>query len=318
MRPTRRPRSLLAAGPVAAALLLGAGTLAGCDGLGAGPDERPAGGTHRTGASGSTAPAEPTGSDPSDPPSEGTSGSTDTVTVPVYFVGDTPAGSRLFREFRRVPADDPLGAALDLAASGEALDPDYRTLLPGGDFDGSGVTATGPVSIPLPDDSWTRPPAGASGSEALLGLQQLVYTAQGVLQTRAPLTFTDASGAATQVLGVASEDGFTAADPLRTLALVSITQPEQGQTVADRFTASGVASSFEANVPWEVRDSSGAVVLHGAATAEGWMDKLYPWQVEVDVSSLEPGTYTFLARTDDPSDGEGPGATEDTKTISVG
>jgi hypothetical protein len=48
------------------------------------------------------------------------------------------------------------------------------------------------------------------------------------------------------------------------------------------------------------------------------MDKLYPWQATVDVSSLSPGTYTFVASTDDPSDGEGSGPTRDTKTITVG
>ena len=29
------------------------------------------------------------------------------------------------------------------------------------------------------------------------------------------------------------------------------------------------------------------------------MGKLYPWQASIDVSSLEPGDYTFVARTDD-------------------
>ena len=47
------------------------------------------------------------------------------------------------------------------------------------------------------------------------------------------------------------------------------------------------------------------------------MDKLYPWTAEVDVSGLAPGTYTFVAMTDDPSGGEGAGPTEDTKTIVV-
>ena len=68
---------------------------------------------------------------------------------------------------------------------------------------------------------------------------------------------------------------------------------------------------------WEVRDSGGGAVLEGFTTAEGWMDKLYPWTAEVDVSGLAPGTYTFVALTDDPSDGEGRGPTEDTKTITV-
>jgi hypothetical protein len=35
------------------------------------------------------------------------------------------------------------------------------------------------------------------------------------------------------------------------------------------------------------------------------------------VSGLAPGTYSFVALTDDPSGGEGPGPTEDSKTIIV-
>ncbi len=48
------------------------------------------------------------------------------------------------------------------------------------------------------------------------------------------------------------------------------------------------------------------------------MDKLYPWETEIDVSSLEPGTYTFVALTDDPTGGgEGLGPMYDTRTIVV-
>jgi hypothetical protein len=236
-------------------------------------------------------------------------------TVPVYFVGDTPQGPRLYREFRRVDSPASVAAALDVAASGDALDPDYRTLLPSGTFEDG--TYDESIAIPLPDDSWTRLPAGMSEADALLAIQQIVYTAQGVLQTRSPVVFTDADGNQTQIFGVASEDGFTAADPIRTLALVSVTAPESGSTVSGTFTASGVSSSFEATTPWEIRDPSGTVVKKGSATAEGWMDKLYPWQTDVDVSGLEPGQYTFVAMTDDPSSGEGPGPTVDTKAITV-
>jgi hypothetical protein len=35
------------------------------------------------------------------------------------------------------------------------------------------------------------------------------------------------------------------------------------------------------------------------------------------VSGLAPGTYSFVAMTDDPSGGEGGGPTEDSKTFTV-
>ena len=53
------------------------------------------------------------------------------------------------------------------------------------------------------------------------------------------------------------------------------------------------------------------------ATAEGWMDKLYPWKADIDVSRLPAGDYTFVAMTDDPSGGEGLGPFTDTRTIIV-
>ncbi|WP_395692802.1 Gmad2 immunoglobulin-like domain-containing protein [Nocardioides sp.] len=289
-------RRALAAALVTAAVL---GT-AGCGSDTSAGDQEPASGPTRHHGS------------PSGPSSPSSSAPADQVTVPVYFVGQTPQGPRLYREFRRVDAADPLGAALTLAASGEALDPDYGTVLPAGSFRTSGDAA-----IPLPDDSWQKLPAGMAEADAQLAIQQLVYTAQGVLQSRDPITFTDADGNPTQIFYTASEDGFRAADPIKTLALVSVTTPESNATVSGSFTASGVSSSFEATTPWEIRDASDQVVKKGSATAEGWMDKLYPWQTEIDVSGLEPGVYTFVAMTDDPSGGEGGGPTVDTKTIIV-
>ena len=51
---------------------------------------------------------------------------TDTQLVAVYFIGDTPDGPRLYREFDRVPAGDPLQGALGRIQQPPA-DPDYRT-----------------------------------------------------------------------------------------------------------------------------------------------------------------------------------------------
>jgi len=112
--------------------------------------------------------------------------------------------------------------------------------------------------------------------------------------------------------GAVAEDPEVSAQPSeepstlpRTSDLITLAAPAEGATVSGSFEASGEANSPEANVPWEVRDTTGETVLEGAATAEGWMNKLYPWTTTVDVSDLEPGTYLFIARTDDTSDGEG-------------
>ena len=270
-------------------------------------------------ASGSPSESEPgdtgTTDAATDEPTESGGGSAGTVTVPVYFVGDTPQGPRLFREFRKVEADNPLEEAAALMTAGDTLDPDYRTMYPGGSFD-SVSFENGEFVVAVQDDGWNT--AGA-GSEGQLAVQQLVYTLQGVEQTRAPvrIVFAGSGEPAEVFFGQDASGGFRQAPPTDVLGLVNVTTPEEGSTVADTFTATGVASSFEATVPWEVRDQSGKVVADGFATAEGWGEKLYPWETEVDVSGLEPGTYEFVALTDDPSNGEGGGPHEDSKTITV-
>jgi hypothetical protein len=258
---------------------------------------------------------------PSDPatsatPTEETSAPADEVTVPIYFVGDTPQGPRLFREFRKVEADNPLEEAAALMVAGDALDPDYRSAFPAGAF--SAVSyADGAFRVELADDAWTTPAEQGSSDDATLAVQQLVYTLQGVQQDRAPVkVFVNDSPDPSPLFGVDTAAGVTEAPELDVLSLVSVTAPESDSTVSGTFTASGVASSFEATVPWEIRQGD-QVVLDGFATAEGWMDKLYPWETEVDVSSLAPGEYTFVALTDDPSGGEGGGPQQDTKLITI-
>ena len=254
---------------------------------------------------------------PTDTPTESESPEAEgTVAVPVYFVGDTPQGPRLFREFRAVPADNPLMEATALMLAGDTLDPDYRTLWPQVEI--SDVSATdGVLLVQIPSDGFTERPDGMSRKAANLALQQLVFTLQGVQQERAPIVI-KRGGSDFRLFGLPSDTQFEAADPIDVLGLVNITAPEQGAVVSgDTLEASGVGSSFEANLLWEIRQGD-QVVLDGFATAEGWMDKLYPWETSIDVSGLEPGDYTFVARTDDPSGGaEGSGPHEDTKDFTL-
>lgn len=258
-------------------------------------------------------PADPTdgGDSPSDPASETTAAAT---TVPVYFVGSTPQGPRLYREFRKVEGDPAMGA-LALLASGKTLDPDYRTLFPSGGGFASVDVGSDKITVGLTDDTWTTM-GGLSQQEARLAAQQLVYTLQGVEQKRLPVEI-QVDGKPADLLGLAGE--LSNEDEMDVRALVNVTTPEQGATVSGTFTATGVSSSFEATTPWEIHagGADGKVVKKGFATAEGWMDKLYPWKTDVDVSGLPAGDYTFVAMTDDPSDGEGAGPTVDTKAITV-
>ena len=122
-----------------------------------------------------------------------------------------------------------------------------------------------------------------SAQAADAAIQQIVYSVQAAIQSRKPVRFS-----ADTLLGVDTIEPVTEADPLDALSLVSVSDPAEGATVHGSFTATGVASSFEATVPWEIREGD-QVVKKGFATAEGWMDKLYPWQADVDVSDLPPG-----------------------------
>lgn len=99
--------------------------------------------------------------------------------------------------------------------------------------------------------------------------------------------------------------------------LITLETPADGATVSGSFDVKGTANSPEANVPWRLLDASGAKVQKGHFTAEGWMDKLYPYAGTVDVSKLAPGAYTFEVSVDDPSGGEGKPAQKVARPITV-
>lgn len=224
--------------------------------------------------------------------------------VPAYYPGETARGWRLFREFHAVVGDDPAAAALE-ALQGPADDADYVSPWPQGSFE-SARLAGGVIEVELGGGA---PDAFAGVTEGMAE-QQLVYTLQGSLHTQAPV----------QLL----RDGEPVGDPIDSrpqndvLNLVSISDPAEGAAYEGSFIARGRANSFEATVRWEIQDGGGRVVREGFATADGWMDRLYPWQTTVDLTGIPAGTYTFVVREDDPSGGaEGSESDVDTRTIVV-
>ncbi|MDE0776044.1 Gmad2 immunoglobulin-like domain-containing protein [Nocardioides sp.] len=308
MKLSRHTRSLALH---AAALGLGLGLLTGCgdddtEPVAADPQPTAVETTDAAPPSADPEPSEPTPTEPD---------ATATVAAPVYFVGDSPTGPRLYREFREVSADAPLMDGAALLVTGDALDPDYGTLLPPLGITSIEVTDEA-IVVALGADSATADKA-TGPDDAALAVQSLVYTLQGIAQTRLPVRVVQGDQPVA-LLGQPTDVGVEAAPQLEVLSLVNVTTPTSEAALSGTFTASGVASSFEATVLWEVRDESDAVVLDGFATAEGFLDRLYPWETEIDLSTLDPGAYTFVALTDDPSAGEGPGPYEDSKAITVG
>lgn len=213
-----------------------------------------------------------------------------TILVPAYFIGDTDRGERLFREFDEAPGDDPLQAALERIER-PAADPDYRTPWTATSF-GEVVVHDGVIHVDVQDAVLDDP----------LAVQQVVYTLQGALGERLPVSLGDTD--------------YQAEPQNDVLGLVSISDPAEGEAYEGFLIARGRANSFEATVGWEIRDEQGEVVRRGSTMAEGAYDRLYPWEVRVDLSGLPLGFYTFVAMTDDPEPAP-PGPDTDTRTIIV-
>ena len=114
----------------------------------------------------------------------------------------------------------------------------------------------------------------------------------------------DASSPSASATESASGTATPSADGIAP-ATITIDSPVDGTSASTTLTVSGMANSPEANVPWRIDSATDGVLVSGFATAEGWLDKAYPWTTSVDVSALQPGTYTFTARVDDTSNKEG-------------
>src|SRR5690606_30805033 len=210
----------------------------------------------------------------------------------------------LFREFQtNRPDEDDLYAAVLAAVSGAPGDPDYRSPWPEGITVESVAATDDLLVVELGGDLRDRP-AGLSADEARLAIEQVVRTAQGAHgKGPVPVSFVSAGNPVGQVLGVPTAEPLAAGKVTETMSPMNITSPSEGATVSGTFTATGVNNGFEAWVGYQVLKGD-EVVAEGFGTAEGWMEeKLFAWEVEVDVSGLEPGEYVLRFHNDDPSGG---------------
>ena len=234
------------------------------------------------------------------------------VSVPVYFSADTNLGLRLFREFHSVPAGGhELDEAVQDAVTGTAGDPDYGTSWPSGTALQRAQLSDGVLSVDLSGPVTDRP-GGMTDTTARLAVQQLVYTAQGVVQDRVPVTFLVDGQPASTLLGVPVDQPVANAPAGDVLAQVWVTTPAEGSRVSSPFTVEGVAAAFEANVQWELRKDR-TVVKRGFTTAEECCT-MSPYSFEV---AAPPGEYTLVVHDEDAS-GEHPGGLwQDTKRVTV-
>jgi hypothetical protein len=235
--------------------------------------------------------------------------------VPVYYVGDTSRGVRLYREFHRVDTGgDAVSAAVNEAVSTSPTDPDYRTDWPQG-------TSAAQVDAP-PSDVITidvrgagslRSRSGLNEERAQMAIEQLVYTAQAADQSRSPVQLLLNGGRTDTLLGVPVSEPLAQGDAMDVLAQVWIIEPGEGAEVNTPFKVSGLAAAFEATVLWELRQG-GTVVKEGFTTAEECC-RMAPYSFTV--KGVPAGEYTLVVTDNDPSGGEGFGVWEDTKQITV-
>ncbi|MGH8823033.1 MAG: Gmad2 immunoglobulin-like domain-containing protein [Jiangellaceae bacterium] len=246
-----------------------------------------------------------------------TTGPVEDATVPVYYVTATPAGQRLAREFRTVPAPDgPLVAAVETMLAIPPKDPQYQTLWAAA-TDVLGVEVVGDViEVDLTD---AADYTGAAPEVAELATQQLVYT------VTAAASMTDAADGALPVRVLVEGDPtdqlwgdldisepVRRADQLTVRQLVQINDPAEGAVFGRSVEINGEAAAFEATVGWRIlRD--GDLVDEGFTTARECCT-FSPFSFTVE---LEPGSYEVVVTEDDPSGGEGRPPMSDSRSFRV-
>ncbi len=236
-----------------------------------------------------------------------------TVTVPVYYVGETASGPRLFKETHRVPGTtkSELQVAVDEATSGRPQDPDYSSSWPYSDLVPKATQGEDEILIDFVMASGDTGGALDAGAEER-AVQALVWTADAATGTDLPVRLTFNGGPISELFMTDAAVPAQRSSADSVLAPVSIEAPGESATVATRFEVTGQASTFEANVVWELRRGD-TVVRHGFTTARECC-MLSPYAFTVTAA---PGDYTLVVHDTDESDGEGNGTSQDTKQVTV-
>ena len=240
--------------------------------------------------------------------------------VPVYYLGDTGVGPRLFEEpHAGSSAGDEARDAVQQAVDGHAFDPDYRSDWPSGTRVDRVTSAADSITVDLSGPDLGGRPASVPADAARVSLQQVVLTAQGVLREPGrPVRFTVDGSPADRLLGVVLRGPVPASSADDVLAPVSIGTPVDmpGRDLTplrSPVTVSGRASAFEANVQWELM--RGDTVLKSGFTTARECCTLSPYSFRF---TAPPGEYTLVVHEEDASGGEGTPSSMDTKRIVIG
>ena len=260
-----------------------------------------------------TTPISPPTSESTPPPTE-----VGIATVPVYYVTETPAGMRLAREFRSVPAPDgPVVAAVETMLAEAPRDPDYQRLWDASTDVESVEVDDGIIEIDL---TGSTDYTDAGDDEARLAIQELVYTV-----TAAFASIGENGGLPVQLLvdGEPAEElwgTLDLSDPVERLPQLDVRQhvqinnPAEDALVGRTVTVDGEAAVYEATVLWQILDDAGNEVQSGFTTAKTCC-QFSPFRFSVE---LEPGSYEVVVSEEDASGGaEGNPPMSDSRTFTV-
>jgi hypothetical protein len=216
------------------------------------------------------------------------------VSLPVYYLGPRYEGSTSQALFREFVKDD-----LPSPATGEQKAEESLRLSMGAPPTGSTYVATWagitPIGVDVSGSALTirlsSGLTGVSGEKAGLAVQQLVWTSQAAVGKVLPVTFVLADGDAEVAPGYPAGRTYTRpTDPTqvsRVLSALWIDQPSRGAVLpaGQAVKVKGVASTFEANVGWEVLalDTGSAVEVQSGSTT-------------ATIAAPERGTFAFTTK----------------------
>jgi hypothetical protein len=210
------------------------------------------------------------------------------VTVPVYFVSDTTAGARLFREVRAyqgVIGWTKLRVAVTSALLGDTTDPDYRSAFPKGTT--AHVSQIGETVIV--DISANLDLTSVNVYEGDAGVQAVVHTVDAVLHNADPVQFRVNGSNVNRLLGVDTSQPVRRETADLVLAPVWLLAPDNQSDVRSPFRVTGMAATFEAKVLWELKDGT-RVVRRGSGTTKKCCTQS-PFSFAV---TAPPGNYTLV------------------------
>ena len=211
-----------------------------------------------------------------------------TSTTPAYFLSGSATGTRLYAEPHSVRGDGDakvLAALRELTTNHGPDDPDYTTVWPKKSFASASVGKDS-IVVGLGGRATGRA-QGISPAQAVLGLQQVVWTADAAAGSDLPVEFT---GSAT-ALGMALTGAVRRDESFGLVAPVDLSSVAEGASFSGTLTAGGTVSGDVTSVAWKLTGPKHQVIRSGTAQAQD-----VSWSTgSVDLTSVNPGSYVLVA-----------------------